>query len=82
MTLREELDALIRKARGRNTRDQVTLANFVTEHAGQLVPLPEVEELCIIYNQVLLNQPEDQRDQTKAMQAIINHMKGKDQPHD
>ena len=30
-----------------------------------------IRECCIAYNQVLNNQPDDERDQTKAMQAAI-----------
>ena len=33
-----------------------------------------VERACIAYNHILLNQPEDQRDQTLAMKAAIRAM--------
>lgn len=33
-----------------------------------------VRRACIAYNQILLNQPEDQRDQTLAMKAAIRAM--------
>jgi len=35
-------------------------------------------EMQIAYNQVLLNQPEDNRDATKAMRAAINIIRGKE----
>lgn len=35
-------------------------------------------DMQIAYNQILLNQPEDCRDATKAMRAAINIIRGKD----
>jgi hypothetical protein len=35
-------------------------------------PKPDIREVCIAYNSVLLNQPETERNQLDAMQAAID----------